>query len=117
MCIRDRAWAQARPDTLQAVLRALLHALAWADAPQNRAALADLLARPEHVGVSPDAIAAGLTHIAFRRDGASRPEPAQAVWLLEQMRRWGQIAPDSATAAVADAVYRPDLHDLAAADA
>ena len=109
-----RAWAEAHPDTLQAVLRALLRGLAWADAPENRAALVALLARPEHVGVAPEAVAAGLAHIAFHRNGASRPELAQALWLLEQMRRWGQIGPDTVMADVAAAAYRPDLYDQAA---
>lgn len=109
-----RAWAEAQPETLQAVLRALLRGLEWADAPENRRTLAALLSQPEHVGVAPDALAAGLRHIVFHRDGAARPDPAQALWLLEQMRRWGQIGPEVDAPALAAAVYRPDLHDLAA---
>jgi two-component system, oxyanion-binding sensor len=112
-----RAWAEAHPDTLQAVLRALLRGLEWADAPENRRTLATLLAQPEHVGVAPDALAAGLRHMTFLRDGAARPDPAQALWLLAQMRRWGQIDEAVDAGALAAAVYRPDLHDLAAGDA
>ena len=108
-----RAWAQANPETLQAVLRALLRALAWADDPENREALAALLAEPQHVGVASDAIAAGLRHVVFHRGGAARPDRAQATWLLEQMRRWGQIPPD-ADIQSALAVYAPEMHDQAA---
>lgn len=108
-----RAWAEAQPETLQAVLRALLRGLAWADAPENRRTLATLLAEPNYVGIAPDALAAGLRHISFHREDAARPDPAQAVWLLEQMRRWGQVGPEADILALAAAVYRPDLHDLA----
>lgn len=107
-----RAWAQANPAVLQALLRALLRALAWADSPENRDALAALLAEPQHVGVASDAIAAGLTHVVFHRGGVTRPDPAQAMWLLDQMRRWGQIAPDADVAA-ALSVYAPEMHDQA----
>ncbi|KRB41013.1 CmpA/NrtA family ABC transporter substrate-binding protein [Phenylobacterium sp. Root700] len=108
-----RAWAQANPVVLQALLRALLRALAWADSPENREALATLLAEPQHVGVASDAIAAGLKHVVFHRGGVTRPDPAQAMWLLDQMRRWGQIAP-GADVEAALSVYAPQMHDQAA---
>lgn len=108
-----RAWAQANPEALQALLRALLRALAWADAPENRKALANLLAEPQHVGVASDAIAAGLRHVVFHRHGAARPDQGQALWLLDQMRRWGQI-PSDADVKAALAVYAPEMHDQAA---
>lgn len=108
-----RAWADANLETLQAVLRALLRGLEWADAPENRKTLAALLAEPQYVGVAGDAITAGLRHVVFHRGGVTRPEPAQAAWLLEQMRRWGQIAPD-ANLKAALAVYAPEMHDRAA---
>lgn len=111
------AWAEANPETLQAVLRALLRGLQWADAPENRRTLATLLSEPDHVGIAPDAMAAGLRHISFHRDGAARPDPVQAVWLLEQMRRWGQVDPEVDVETLARTVYRPDLHDQAAASA
>lgn len=109
-----KAWADAHPETLQALIRALLQGLAWADAPENRRSLALLLARPEYLDVSPDAVAAGVRHVVFHRDGASRPDPAKAEWLLEQMRRWGQVGTD---VAAAQAVYRADLYDAAASAA
>jgi two-component system, oxyanion-binding sensor len=108
-----RAWAETNPDRLSALLRALARGLAWAEAPANRAALVDLLARPEHLNVAPAAVAANLARIAFHRNGAARPDPAQAAWLLDQMRRSGQIDAIQAASPQAVAVYRPDLHDLA----
>lgn len=112
-----QAWADVNAEALKAVLRALLRGLEWADAPENRRTLATLLAQPDYVGIAPDALASGLRHISFHRDGVARPDPAQALWLLEQMRRWGQAGPEVDAQAAAEAVYRPDLHDLAIDDA
>ncbi len=104
-------WAQANPQTLAALIRALVRALAWAGAPENHRSLAFLLAEPQYLAVPPDTVAAGLRHVAF---GDGRPDPAQARWLLEQMRRWGQIPAD---AVPQTPVYRADLYDAALADA
>jgi ABC-type nitrate/sulfonate/bicarbonate transport system substrate-binding protein len=110
-----QAWAEARPDDLQATLRALLRAGAWADDPANRQALAELLARPEHVGASPDAVAWALNgEIVFNRDDAAFPWRSHAAWFLSQMTRWGQIGARADTRAALQ-VYRPDLFRVAAA--
>ena len=47
------------------------------------------------------------------REGAARPDPAQAAWLYAQMVRWGQTAmrPDALQTAMG--VFRPDLYDAA----
>ena len=107
------AWSQAHPETMQAILRALLRALSWAEAPENRQELVELLSRPEHLDVPADVVAIGLSHVAFIRNGASRPQPDQALWLLDQMRRWGQVTPE-ANVERAIAAYRADLYDQAA---
>jgi ABC-type nitrate/sulfonate/bicarbonate transport system substrate-binding protein len=64
-------WAERNPEILQALLRALLRAAAWADAPENRGALAGLLARPDYVGAEAATIAGSLGDIVFHRDGAA----------------------------------------------
>lgn len=110
------AWANDHPDVLQAVLRATLRGLRWADAPENRRTLALMLAAPEYLGVPVETLAAGLRQMIFHRNGVTRPEPAQATWLLDQMRRWGQVA-EGFDVRAAESVYRPDLHDQAAASA
>ena len=109
-----RAWAERRPQVLQGVMRALIRAARWAEAPGNRAELIALLARPERLGVGPDLIAAGLNAARFPDDGAGAPRPEQAIWLLEQMARWGQIDAGIDPAAVAAQVYRPELYVAAA---
>jgi len=125
-----RAWAERHPATLRAVLRALLRASAWCDAPQNRPALAALLARREYVGapeavvamslVGPMPYAAGEApsdardYLVFHRNCASFPWTSHALWFASQMVRWGQVGEDVDFAAAA-AVYRPDLFREAAA--
>lgn len=109
------AWAAARPDDLQALLRAMLRAAAWADDLQNRAELAEILARPHYVGADPLIIEASLSDMVFHGGGASAPQPIHAGWLLSQMMRWAHIDPDVDIVTVARRVYRPDIHAMAAA--
>ncbi|WP_293676826.1 ABC transporter substrate-binding protein [uncultured Phenylobacterium sp.] len=110
------AWAEADPPRLRAVLRALLRAAAWADAQENRAELAAILARPHYVGADAAVIEASLGDIVFDADGASAPQPVHAAWLLSQMMRWRHIPADVDIGRVAGQVYRPDLHAAAAVD-
>ena len=108
-------WARREPEALQALLRALLKAAAWADDAGNRDSLAELLARPEHVGASADSIRRSLPTTNFHRNGANAPLPAQAAWLLSQMMRWGQTPRELDLRGVAEHVYRLDLYNQAAA--
>ncbi len=111
-------FARRDPEALQGVLRALIKAAAWADAPENRPALAALLARAEYVGQPERILARSLVEspgaLVFHAGEAGLPSPPQATWLLEQMRRWGQIGEEVDAAATAAEVYRPDLYRLAA---
>lgn len=109
------AWAEANPHLLQALLRALLKAAIWADAPENRAELATILAAPQHVGAEAEVIARSLSDMIFHADGASLPAPIHAGWLASQMMRWGHIPADVDIPALASRVYRPDLYAMAAA--
>jgi two-component system, oxyanion-binding sensor len=107
------SWAETRPEELQALLRAMLRAGAWADEAANRAELADLLAQPHYVGADAAVIEASLEGMVFHADGASAPQPTHAGWLLSQMMRWAHIPAEVDIEAVARRVYRPDLHALA----
>jgi len=109
-------WARRNPETLQALLRALLKAAAWADAQENRGQLAGLLALPEHVDAAVGSIARSLPTTNFHRGGANAPLPVQAAWLLSQMMRWGQAPRELDLRGVAEHVYRPDLYNKAAVD-
>ncbi|WP_293906733.1 CmpA/NrtA family ABC transporter substrate-binding protein [Phenylobacterium sp.] len=109
------AWAARHPETLQALLRAMIRAAAWADEAGNRAELAALLAQPRYVGADAATIEESLADMVFHADGASAPEPAHAGWLLSQMMRWAHVGAHIDIGAVARRVYRPDLYATAAA--
>jgi NitT/TauT family transport system ATP-binding protein/nitrate/nitrite transport system substrate-binding protein len=108
------AWAHTHPEELQALLRALLRAAVWTNAPENRLELAALLARPHYVGAPAEVILPSLSDMIFYSDDAMAPLPVRAAWLLSQMMRWGHIPPDTDIASVAARVGRHDLHRAAA---
>lgn len=119
------AFADRYPATHRALLVALLRAARWLDAPEHRASLAPVLAREEYVRApeamlhqsllgeaAPGACAAASV---FFRYGATFPWRSQALWLLTQMARWGQIDAPTPLRPIAERVYRPDLYREAAA--
>jgi ABC-type nitrate/sulfonate/bicarbonate transport system substrate-binding protein len=114
------AWAERHPDALQSVMRALLKAAIWADDPANETALTVLLERPDYVNAPRTALGRALSKanpygLRFQAGDAAYPRQAHALWLLTQMRRWGQISAAPGQEAAARAVYRPDLYRKAAA--
>jgi NitT/TauT family transport system ATP-binding protein/nitrate/nitrite transport system substrate-binding protein len=104
-----------RPDELRACLRAVMRGAAWADEPENRETLIELLARSDRVGAASPAIARALgAEIAFHRDAAGLPRREHGLWFLSQMTRWGQLGAEHDLQALVDRVYRPDLYREAA---
>jgi NitT/TauT family transport system ATP-binding protein/nitrate/nitrite transport system substrate-binding protein len=102
-------FAERQPETLSALLRALVAAGRWADDTDNRAELIALLAEPGAVGAAAEAIAPAFDHqLRFQADGAGVLSPPDGRWILSQMQRWGQ-APGDLDPARVDAVFRPDL--------
>lgn len=112
-----RDWAGEHPETVAALVRAMVRAAQWADAPANREELAAILARPDMVGGSAEVLRTALLpgsggmgrHVFFRRN-ATVPWPDKAEWLIAQMVRWGQATPPVDAAALAAAVFRHDLY-------
>jgi NitT/TauT family transport system ATP-binding protein len=126
--VRGR-WAQDNPDTVARLVRAHRRAADFIDDAANRDEVATLLTAPGRIEVAPEVIRrtfegrikvapGGMTRTSARylmigRDGAARPDPAQAVWLYAQMVRWGQAPLSAELLAAAKAVFRPDLYDAA----
>lgn len=125
------AWAAERPETTAALVRALVRAAQWADAAENRPALAEMLSDTRYVGVSPDVLGPALaghpvlrpgaapedfqSHVFFRWQ-ATYPWPSRMMWLLDRMRDAGQASLSPAEQAdVARRVARPDLYAAAVA--
>lgn len=119
------AFAEQRPATVDALLRALHRAASWADRPENRAELAAILARPDRVGAPAAQILRALSgrlvagpgeaarsvadFLVFHAHAANFPWQSHALWLYSQMVRWGQVAHTPERAAAARATYRPDI--------
>ncbi|MDO8400667.1 MAG: CmpA/NrtA family ABC transporter substrate-binding protein [Bradyrhizobium sp.] len=122
-------WSEKNPDVLAALIRAHDRAAEFIEQPQNRAEAARILGAPERIGVDPEVIQRTLDgrlkispdgtmresnrYLLVGRQGAARPDPAQAAWLYAQMVRWGQTPISPEALKVAMAVFRPDLYDAA----
>ncbi len=128
-------FANKNSKTSQALVRALIRASMWLDADggKNRVEAVKLLALPKYVGADEAVLMASMTGKFTFGEGDTRDTPefnlffdqqasypfwSDAIWVLTQMRRWGQVAeskPDQWYLDTAKAAYRGDLYDAAAA--
>ncbi|OAF12074.1 CmpA/NrtA family ABC transporter substrate-binding protein [Bradyrhizobium neotropicale] len=124
-----QAWADKNCETVAALVRAAVKGAAFIEHPENRAEAARILARPERIGVNATVIQRSLDgrlkispdgtlresnrYLLVGREGAGRPDPAQAAWLYAQMVRWGQTALSPDALVTAMDVFRADLYDAA----
>src|SRR5579864_6362339 len=122
-------WAEKDPQTMSALVRAVFRAAEFAEVPDNRREVAQILARNEYIGVdasvilrtlegrlkiAPDGtIREGDRYILFAREEASAPDPVQAAWLYAQMVRWRQTAMSLEALKAAQDTFRPDLYGAA----
>jgi nitrate/nitrite transport system substrate-binding protein len=113
------AWAQRCPETLKALIKALIEASLWLDDPANRAEAARILSSPRYLNMPADVMARTLErpgfHV-FHKDAANFPWRSHADWFLKQMVRWNQAPADIDITTVADRVYRTDLYRAAATE-
>jgi len=118
------------PNTLRAVIKALIRANQWLDdATANRLRACEMLAHSSYIGANVEVLAESMTgtycyaskddrRVArdfniFHRRFASFPFKSHAVWGLTQARRWGQIPeskPDAWYLEMADKIFRCDLY-------
>jgi NitT/TauT family transport system ATP-binding protein len=124
-----RNWSEKNPDVLAALIRAAARAAEFIEQPENRTEAARILAQPERIGVDAEVIQRTLDgrlkispdgarressrYLLVGREGAARPDPAQAAWLYAQMVRWGQTAMQPEGLKTAMGVFRPDIYDAA----
>lgn len=124
------SWAEQYPSTHRALLMALLEACQWLDDPEHRSEAAEMLSGPDYVDVPADIIGLSMTGSfkfaaaapplplpdfnVFYRYAANFPWRSHAIWLLTQMRRWGQVDASVDLRSLAASVYRPDLYREAA---
>lgn len=126
-----QAWAEANPETHQALLCALLEAAHWVDEPHNRGRIAELLSRSEYLAMPREVIEPPLLgryryapdeperllpdFNVFARYAANFPWHSHGAYFLAQMHATGQLAtlpPDPA--ALIAKVYCTPLYRLAA---
>ncbi len=112
-------FAARAPQTVSALIRALVKAGAWCDTPANRAELARRLAAPDLLGLPDAVIAASLTAEPpftprFHQFSGpwQRPDFGAGQALLTGLKRWRLVPPETGSAAVAHCL-RADLFDLA----
>jgi NitT/TauT family transport system ATP-binding protein len=124
-----QSWSEKNPQVLAALTRACAKAADFIEHLENRAEAAQFLARPERIGVDAEVIQRTLDgrlkvspdgtlressrYLLVGREGAGRPDPAQAAWLYAQMVRWGQTAMRPEALRTAMGVFRPDLYNAA----
>jgi len=115
----SETWAVREPAAVRAILRALLHAAAWADAPENAGELSGLLSAASYLKAPQHLIANKLGKtdkaIRFSHRATSFPRHSHAAWILSQMLRWGQLDGKADTKRGLEC-YRPDLYSAAASD-
>ncbi len=119
-------WAEANPDTLDALLVVLDRSAVWCDAAENHEALAAMLAAPAYVNRPAELILPALSgrivlgqgevptidpdFLMLHREAANAPSPDHGLWIYSQFVRWGMVEASDAAQADAAAVFRPDLY-------
>jgi nitrate/nitrite transport system substrate-binding protein len=104
------------PNTCAALLKAIIDATAFASKPENRKQIAEAIAPPNYLNQPVTVVEQVLTgtyadglgnvkHDPNRIDFDPFPWHSFAIWILTQMKRWGQIKGDIDYKAVAEQVY------------
>jgi nitrate/nitrite transport system substrate-binding protein len=121
-------FAEAHPNTVKAVLKAIHTASVWCDDPANRNELAQILSAPEYLNGPADLITTRLGStvdygdgrtrsdalgLNFQARGANYPQAKYAVWWLSQFRRWGMLPTAPDYLGIAGRVLRPDFYEAA----
>ena len=123
-------FAEKNPRTVRALLQAVLEAQQYCDKPENRAHVAEVIARKDYVNCPVEVIAGRLRghydygdgrnadeadFMRFNRDGdVPFPWRSHGEWFLIQQRRWGFIDKPIDYKKVSAAVNRVDLYRDAA---
>jgi len=105
-----------QPNTYRALLRAIITATAYATRADHRAEIAEAIAPANYLNqpvtvvqqVLTGTFADGLGNVVKnpdRIDFSQFPHEAFAIWILTQMKRWGQIKGDVDYASVAKQVF------------
>jgi two-component system, oxyanion-binding sensor len=125
----SKLWADRHPDELSRLIRCVVRAARWLDDDENRKIVAEVLARPEYLGVPAFDIARSLSgrmrgqsnsessldEIVFHRHAANFPWQSHGIWILRQMQRWHQAPAHIDVHSIAAKVFRTDIYRNAVA--
>jgi nitrate/nitrite transport system substrate-binding protein len=112
----SREFITTSPNSFAALTRAIIDATAYASRPENRKQIAEAIAPANYInapvtvleqvltGTYADGLG-GVKTDARRVDFDPFPWQSFAVWMLTQMKRWGQISGDVDYKSVAEQVY------------
>jgi nitrate/nitrite transport system substrate-binding protein len=104
------------PNTYKALLKAIIEATAFASKPDNRKQIAEAIAPANYLNQPPVVVEQVLTgtfadglgnvvKVPDRIDFDPFPYESFAIWIMTQMKRWGQVKGDVDYAAIAKEVY------------
>jgi nitrate/nitrite transport system substrate-binding protein len=112
----SRDFVQTAPNTYHAMLRAIVEATAYAAKNENRREIAAAIAPANYLNQPEIVVQQALTgtfadglgkvqHVPDRVSFAPMPWDSFAIWILTQMKRWGQVRGDVDYATIARQVY------------
>jgi nitrate/nitrite transport system substrate-binding protein len=112
----SREFITEQPNTFAALSRAILDATAYSSKAENRKQIADAIAPANYVNAPPIVLEQVLTGTYADGLGGIKKDPKRvdfdpfpwhsfAVWMLTQMKRWGQIKGDVDYKTVAEQVF------------
>ena len=112
----SRAMVQQAPNTFRALLQAIVDSTAYANQAEHRKDIADLIAGQNYLNQPATVVEQALTgtyadglgnvkQVPQRVSFDPFPYPSMAVWMMTQMKRWGQVRGDLSWRDVAQQVY------------
>lgn len=124
-------WAEAEPDLVDRLLRALDQAAVWCENPENRPALAAMLSDEQVIGEPAHVIERALAgrmqlsqdgeiveapdFLILHREAANFPWRSQALWIYSQFVRWGFSEASEEARERAARLFRSDIYRRALA--
>ena len=119
-------FATKNPKTVKAVIRAVVEASQYIDKLENRAHVAEVVARPQYINTQKEVILGRMLgqydygdgrpaeqdkyYMTFFDRNTNFPWKSHGIWWLTQFRRWGMVKEGVDYAGIANRVHRPDIY-------
>ena len=131
VCAFTEEFANKNPKTVIAILKALHLSSEYIDKMENRASVAEVIARPTYINTTKEVILDRLqgkydygdgrkeqdeNYMIFSKRNCNFPSRTYGYWWLSQFRRWGMVKGTPDYKGVSEKVLRPDLYLAAMKD-